>query len=191
MLKLFPFPSSENSLSDLDMEASASIVGVGNQRKLFIEYQIRIHSDAKIDDLILWPRNSSTHNPRRKDELWKHTCFEAFIKPQGKEGYWELNLSTRGDWNMYRFDSYRKGMMSERSIASLSSKILELSPRQTYLCCELWLSNWDQAAGLDIGLTSVIEQPSKKLSYWAIMHAGSQPDFHQPQSFTHHLPIPV
>src|SRR6478672_473648 len=30
---------------------------------------------------------------QRKDDLWKHTCFEAFLGIGGEKRYWELNAS--------------------------------------------------------------------------------------------------
>ncbi len=46
----------------------------------------------------------------RADELWRHTCFEAFLKTPGESGYRELNFSPSGEWAAYRFDAYRAGM---------------------------------------------------------------------------------
>src|SRR6185437_9407616 len=48
--------------------------------------------------------------PRRADGLWRHTCFEAFVRVPGAEAYVELNLSPSGEWAAYRFDAYRQGM---------------------------------------------------------------------------------
>ena len=44
----------------------------------------------------------------RTDELWRTTCFEAFVRTDG--GYVEYNLSPSGAWAAYRFDGYREGM---------------------------------------------------------------------------------
>ena len=46
---------------------------------------------------------------RQVDELWKHTCFEAFIVARGEE-YFELNFSPSTEWAAYDFDGYRAGM---------------------------------------------------------------------------------
>src|SRR5579863_5463591 len=37
-------------------------------------------------------------NPGRADELWKHTCFEAFVGGPQSPGYLELNFSPSGQW---------------------------------------------------------------------------------------------
>jgi hypothetical protein len=47
---------------------------------------------------------------RRTDELWRHTCFEAFVAPAGSTAYAEFNFSPSGAWAAYRFDAYREGM---------------------------------------------------------------------------------
>src|SRR5438045_24619 len=47
--------------------------------------------------------------PRRADDLWRTTCFEAFLGT-GDGGYYELNFSPSTEWAVYRFDGYRAGM---------------------------------------------------------------------------------
>ena len=44
-------------------------------------------------------------------ELWKHTCFEAFIArgPARKGPYSELNFSPAGLWQGFTFEGYREG----------------------------------------------------------------------------------
>ncbi len=48
--------------------------------------------------------------PARTDNLWHHTCLEAFIRAEGAENYIEFNLSPSTAWAAYRFDAYRQGM---------------------------------------------------------------------------------
>ena len=40
----------------------------------------------------------------RRDGLWRHTCFEAFVTAPGVSGYYEFNFSPGGDWAAYRFE---------------------------------------------------------------------------------------
>jgi len=47
---------------------------------------------------------------RRADELWKHTCFEAFLRAATGTGYCEVNVAPSTEWAMYSFDDYRQGM---------------------------------------------------------------------------------
>src|SRR5688500_14038037 len=48
--------------------------------------------------------------PWRADELWRTTCFEAFLLETGAESYREWNFAPAGNWAAYDFDSYREGM---------------------------------------------------------------------------------
>ena len=49
-------------------------------------------------------------DPVRTDELWKRTCFEAFVLPESGEAYVEFNFAPSTQWAAYRFDGYREGM---------------------------------------------------------------------------------
>src|SRR5947207_206897 len=44
----------------------------------------------------------------RAEELWRHTCFEAFIS--SGEAYYEFNFAPSMQWAAYWFSSYRNGM---------------------------------------------------------------------------------
>ena len=61
---------------------------------------------GRISDLRLPPIVAAA----RVDELWRHTCFEAFVHPSADPGYYEFNFSPSTRWAAYRFDSYRSGM---------------------------------------------------------------------------------
>src|ERR1051325_8085186 len=47
---------------------------------------------------------------RRAHELWKHNCFEAFLRAATGTGYCEVNVAPSTEWAMYSFDDYRQGM---------------------------------------------------------------------------------
>ena len=65
--------------------------------------ELRYRTTGIISDLHIPPRA----DPARADELWRHTCFEAFIRgPQGA-AYYELNFSPSTEWAAYRFSGYR------------------------------------------------------------------------------------
>jgi hypothetical protein len=188
MTKLIPYPLKPGDSAHaqgpkgLNLEADARLKGSGAERKLLLTY-----SAGGALDKILWPASLSSA-PQRRDELWKHTCFEAFIKPAEQDSYWEINLSPAGDWNVYHFTGYRNGMAKEEAIQSLHP-IFTKQGNQWQLSCELWVPAWSEAKKLEIGLTSVIEDPSAEISYWAIHHAGPQPDFHLAKSFTSHISL--
>src|SRR6266571_6800294 len=49
----------------------------------------------------------------RTDELWRHTCFEAFVG--AGVAYYEFNFAPSTHWAAYRFSSYRTGMSRRTS----------------------------------------------------------------------------
>jgi hypothetical protein len=113
------------------------------------------------------------------DALWKGTCLEAFLQLKG-EAYLELNLALDGRWNLYHFDSYRRpqppqilegaGLMDFRCVPGRCDASLRLP---TTLLAQI------QRAGL----TAVIEPESGPILYYALHHAGDEPDFHDSRSF--------
>src|SRR5688572_2920766 len=50
--------------------------------------------------------------PERGDQLWRTTCFEAFVRPLGADGYTEWNFAPSGQWACYEFSAYREGMVA-------------------------------------------------------------------------------
>jgi hypothetical protein len=182
MQKLNSYPSPSPELPDVTIEARAQIKRVGDQQSIELTY-----SAGGALEKILWPASLSS-KPQRKDELWKHTCFEAFIKPIGSDSYWEVNLSPSGDWNVYRFTSYRQGMAKEESIQVLNPCFSQ-EGKNWHLSCELWVPDWNSVTGFDVGLTTVLEATSGQIFYLALAHAGTQPDFHLAKSFKARLSV--
>ncbi|MCC6173187.1 MAG: DOMON-like domain-containing protein [Gammaproteobacteria bacterium] len=64
---------------------------------------------------VRWPPALAAGEEPRRDGLWRHTCFEAFVAaPAGHgSGYVEYNFAPSGAWAIYRFDGYRQGMRPE------------------------------------------------------------------------------
>ena len=122
----------------------------------------------------------------RADDLWRHTCFEVFVKGEGGT-YYEVNLSPSSQWAAYRFGSYRTGML-KAPIEPWSMERLE-PPGQLELMAEIELG----ALATDpwtFALSAVIEDVDGGISYWALAHPSDKPDFHHPDSFTLVLPAP-
>jgi hypothetical protein len=124
-------------------------------------------------------------SPARADELWKHTCFEAFISASGMAGYYELNFSPSGQWALYSFDGYRKGMspvdVTTPPKISVRSRGDRLELEAEVSLFDLALARW--RLGLRLALTAVVEDDSGRLSYWALKHAPGKPDFHHSDGF--------
>src|SRR6266849_8342869 len=47
--------------------------------------------------------------PRIATELWRHTCFEAFIAMEGQAAYHEFNFAPSRAWTVYAMRGYRDG----------------------------------------------------------------------------------
>ena len=128
------------------------------------------------------PTSVSMHGVRC-DELWKHTCFEAFFALPGSERYWELNVSPLGHWNLYGFESYRQA-----GFALVKASPPSVTVRQTRRDCRcdvvLDLRPWWPIEGMpELGLTMVVEDIDGRLSYLALSHPGEVADFHDRRSF--------
>ncbi len=141
--------------------------------------------DADLNAIRIPALRSAQH----ADELWKHTCFEAFIAASsGGDEYRELNFSPSTEWAAYSFEGYREGMASialpslpsvavTRSAALL---ILEAHVTVQDLLPEAWLA---PGAMLQMALSAVIEDDDGRITYWALRHAPDKPDFHHPAGF--------
>jgi hypothetical protein len=114
--------------------------------------------------------------PERKDELWKHTCFEAFLA--GPNGYREFNFSPSGAWAAYDFSAPRQGMRN----AAISAPAMELNTLEHGV--QLLASLPVPSEFVRMGLSAVIEKPDGSKSYWALKHPAAKPDFHHPDAFT-------
>ncbi len=120
------------------------------------------------------------------DNLWQTTCCEAFIALPGVEDYLEFNLSPSGQWAVYRFASYRQRDMA---FAPAAAPIIDFAPTAEGFTLLARLPATLLPAGeLAVSLTAVIETADGDNRYWALTHAGEQPDFHLAQSFTLRIP---
>jgi len=124
--------------------------------------------------------------PERTDELWRHTCFEAFIGAPDQAAYAEVNLAPSGQWAAYRFDSYRAGMAPLEPFAppgiSMTRNDEGLELTATLRLDDLAGWRWR------LGLSAVIEEVGGQISYWAAAHAPGRPDFHHRDGFAVELP---
>jgi hypothetical protein len=121
--------------------------------------------------------------PERRDGLWATTCFECFWAVEGERPYWEINLSPAGHWNLYRLEDYRDGLRPEPGDDQPPHRVVRDAGELT-LHLDLPLPPAiPTAAPLQVAITSVIEERSGRLSYWALAHPGAEPDFHRRDGF--------
>jgi hypothetical protein len=113
----------------------------------------------------------------RRDELWRHTCFEAFIRVTGS-GYHEFNFAPSGAWAAYRFSDYRQGM---QRLDAVDTPRIEVQRTAAALVVETSIRA--SGAPLRLALAAVLEENDGRLSYWALRHPSDRPDFHHRDSF--------
>jgi hypothetical protein len=121
----------------------------------------------------------------RADELWRHTCFEAFVKDASGEAYYEFNFAPSTQWAVYRFDRYRSGMRPATEIEP-PQIVGQLTQDRYTLRAALSLPDGRGGRGgrnLRLGLAAVLEETNGNTSYWALTHPPGRPDFHHAAGF--------
>ena len=141
---------------------------------------------GRIDDIRVPP----VVTPIRSDELWRHTCFEAFVGTSTGPEYYEFNFAPSTQWAAYRFSGYRKGMCAESEIGPPRIEV-----HSNGACYELQallalepLPHLPNDAVWRLGLSAVIEETSGRRSHWALAHPPGKADFHHSDCFAHELP---
>lgn len=141
------------------------------------------------------PRRSA-----RGHELWRHTCFEAFVRAVGAREYLELNFSPSSEWAAYRFEDYRRGMAPislqppPRIVCRRREQRLEADVKVRLARSALAGAPAGAPAGaagdpqdarqsLQLAIAVVLEDLQQRLYYWALAHPSGQPDFHHEQGY--------
>jgi hypothetical protein len=141
---------------------------------------------GRIADLVL-PTPAPT---ARVDGLWRHTCFEAFVKPQSGPAYFELNLAPSLSWACYRFDGYRQGMAAPAGLPEPRMKTVSNDETSFVLDAALALEGLELPDDKPwrLGLAAVVEERNGNISWWALTHPQGRPDFHAAAGFVLELP---
>ena len=125
--------------------------------------------------------------PTRADNLWRHTCFEAFIMGDDAPAYREFNFSPSGQWQAYAFTGYRDGELLDQALTPTLTRVDKA--KQLTLECILPAEALPKGGRLRLGLTAVIESTDSTLSYWSLRHPPGKPDFHHTDAFVLTLPL--
>jgi hypothetical protein len=174
---LLPFAS---QAGDIVRALEARVERVSDSVLLF-----RYTLDADLRRLRIPERRES----RPANELWKHTCFEAFVTlAEPVSGYVEWNFSPSTEWAAYAFSGYREGMT--RANPRLPPTI-EVEHSDSRLLMQVRVNlrglplfeNTDRDSALRLAISSVVEDDADRISHWALHHAPSRPDFHHPAGF--------
>jgi hypothetical protein len=175
--------------TDMRLDASIGARGLPGGGLLL---QAEFSAAWGVDDGIRFPELRA-EAPSRCDRLWEATCLELFLAPDDGGGrYWEVNVSPRGDWNVYAFTAYREGMMREERVRNVELETFAARGNGFQCGFRLDLSEIETLATaprLRVGATAVIETVSGGKSYWALYHPGEKPDFHRREGFLHLLEL--
>lgn len=135
-------------------------------------------------------RLPSVAAPARADELWRHTCFEAFLQSTPGTSYYEFNLAPSTQWAAYRFDGYRSGLTAVHGIAAPRIETGRSNGRfELRAALQLdGLPELDGGKSWRLGLSAVIEEADGAISYWALAHPAGKADFHHSDCFALDLP---
>ena len=117
----------------------------------------------------------------RTDGLWRHTCFEVFIRSPHALTYHEFNFSPSGQWQAYAFTDYRIGGLLTLTRAPVIECLS--APNGLTLQTTLQAADLPEGARLQLSLSAVIETCDGAISYWALRHPPGKPDFHHPDTF--------
>jgi hypothetical protein len=165
-LALKPHPDTPSrAIRALEVEVHAPSAG-----------QVRLRYEARGEmALLLLP---AAADPVRSDDLWKHTCFEAFARPAAASGYDEFNFSPSTEWAVYRFLTYRGGRETPDVLAPRVEGAIEGDAYVLHAAFDL-----PGEGPWRVGLCAVIEDIDGAKSYWALAHPPGKPDFHHHDSF--------
>ena len=172
MLRLSRHPSTLAHVA-LDIDAEARELASGE-----LTFRYRVTGDVRA------VRVPAPAPARRTDGLWRHTCFEAFVRLAGAR-YLELNFSPSAEWAAYAFARYRERVEPP----ALEAPVIRYTSGDDWLelAATLRLETPFAARDSALGLAAVIEDSNGRSSYWALEHPRATPDFHDAAGWTGRL----
>lgn len=179
-------PASDHALvchsaspSGLDLRLSVALekVGSGASPALLLRYEVR----GPVEALLL----PDLQTPGPADQLWQHTCFEAFVGAPGSMAYREFNFSPSRQWAAYLFSTERVRDEAAEAKAPPVQIGIECSRAPGVLVLQACLPAHalplaPEGQALNWGLSAVLQTTDSQLSYWALHHPAPRPDFHHP-----------
>lgn len=126
-----------------------------------------------------------SNKPQPQDNLWQHTCCEAFIGNTSDTSYHEWNLSPSGNWQVYSFTGYR----ANQQRLNVTAPVIHTNIGQDHLTITTyipnsWLTNpYPTPTKLTMGLSVVLADRYGSLYYWALQCPPGKPDFHNRDSW--------
>ncbi|SRR5258706_8576683 len=157
---------------------AVEVTGTVMRQENILSIHYSVHGDI---ENILLPISVA---PARKDDLWKATCFEFFIAIKDQPQYWEFNMSTSGNWNVYTMDAYRQVNMREETVFTQLPFEFRKTSDKISLDISVDLNPILQPENiLELGITTIIQAQDGTETYWALAHPDIKADFHLRESF--------
>lgn len=118
-------------------------------------------------------------------ELWRHTCFELFLRAPNQPAYYEFNFSPSTEWTAHRFSDRRTGVVIAEDVPAPTLRVEQQDNRYDYFVgLDLTTSTLVRADDdWQLAITTVVEDNAGQQSFWALAHAPGKPDFHNPDNF--------
>ena len=176
---LIPHPATPPSDPELKVWANIDHAGaLGSTATTNIWFGV----GAPLDRFVI----PESDEPDRADGLWETTCFEAFLRIMGQEGYREWNFAPSGQWNAFDFSGHREGQTEPEIEAP---PYVRLEDNFTWWALGATIAV-DAEQKWELGLSAILEEKDGTKSYWALAHpeGSEKPDFHDAACFTAHLP---
>ena len=148
-----------------------------NDESVYISYKIT--GDLPGIDLGI---GRALHN--RVIKLWEKSCFELFIKNKN-DNYIEFNFSPEFEWDAFYFTKLGDEALEYEKVNSVDIDIL-LSMDVFHLLARIDKHKFPENffdGELSAGITSVIKDKKGVISYWALSHEDSRPNFHNFKTF--------
>jgi hypothetical protein len=137
--------------------------------------------------------------PARREGLWQNSCFELFMGAPGQHAYLEANFSPSGHWAAWVFHDYRASPITIEMTApqiAMPRRDAEALVLEAELLIDAALlarlvpgAHDASQCAWRLGLTAVLESQEGALSYWAIAHPRTRPDFHDAAGHVYALPM--
>ncbi len=144
---------------------------------LFISYKLQ-------GDLSSLDLGTGIPKHARVMKLWEKTCFELFLK-DSNDTYVEFNFSPDFEWNCFKFEKKKSDPIPYERMELVKFDIL-FSNEVVHVIVELQKRMFPEhffEGKLSAGITSVIKEKSGAISYWALSHVDTRPNFHHFDSF--------
>ena len=159
-----------------------ALIAAARNSTLLLSYAVT----GRMRDLQLPPVVATT----RADELWRHTCFEAFLRSVAGRRVLRIQLRAVDAMGGLSFQQLpQPDTRGERAAHAPDRGAIE--PRALRIAGRAGARravDLPSDAAWRLGLAAVIEETSGHKSYWALAHPPGKPDFHHSDGFAYELP---